>query len=156
QQSHTAEVDAIVRQLRAADPPAPLIQLTGDDPDGKEDLAVRVANELGLHLYVLDVGEGGALPPDMDLFETLWLREAALLPAALLTQCADGQPLSPLRRLLEAPQGLLLLGCRDPVGLRRASRVFEVHKPAPKEQLRLWKEALGPAAPKLNGALDSL
>jgi hypothetical protein len=155
-QSHAAESDAIVCQLRAADPPAPLIQLAGDDPDGKEDLAARVANELGLHLYVLDVGDGGAMPPDLDLFKTLWLREAALLPAALLVQCGDGPLPSSLRRFLEGSQGLLLLGVRDAVGLRCASRVFDVHKPAPKEQLRLWKEALGPVAPKLNGALDSL
>jgi len=154
-QSHAGVADAIVRELLAADRPAPLIQLAGDDADGKEELAARVANALGLHLYVLDVS-AGVMPSDLDLFQTLWLREAALLPASLLVQCGDGTLPLPLRRCLEGMQGLVLLGVRDAVGLRAPSRVFDVHKPAPKEQLRLWKEALGPVALKLNGALDRL
>jgi ATPase family associated with various cellular activities (AAA) len=155
-QSHGAEAKAIEELLMASAVPAPLMQLCGDDPDGKEDVAAQVAGKLGLHLYVLDGADAASSATELELFHILWSREAALLPAALLIQCGHRQPPPTLMRLLERQEGLVFVACRDPVNLRRRAYVFEVNKPEPCEQVRLWRAALGPAAIKLNGALDSL
>jgi ATPase family protein associated with various cellular activities (AAA)/winged helix domain-containing protein len=155
-QSHTVPAGAIESLLRSCATSAPLVQLCGDDPDGKEDVAARVAANLGLALYVIQSSDIPTVPAEVEQFHILWSREAALLPAALLIQCEETQPPRALLRLLERQGGLVFLAGRDPLRPRRRSAVFEVNKPAPLDQVGLWKAALGPAAGKLNGALDTL
>src|SRR5260221_4828963 len=67
--------------------PRSLIHLAGDDATGAEDVASTVAAQLGLQLLVLRAETLPAGAADLDSLITLWEREAALLPAALLVQC---------------------------------------------------------------------
>src|SRR5262249_9767453 len=58
--------------------------------------------------------------------------------------------------LSERLPGLLFLASREPIRLERACLRYEMNKPAPLAQKELWEKALGPAAPDLNGTVDSL
>ena len=60
------------------------------------------------------------------------------------------------RRLAERLQGIVIVASREPVRFNRAFLRFEVNKPQPPEQKRLWQQALGPAAAGFNGILDDL
>ncbi|HEU0297982.1 MAG TPA: ATP-binding protein [Longimicrobium sp.] len=153
---HAAHAAAAAAALRADQGPRPLVQLWGDDPQGQEDVAALAAAALGLQLYVLRAGDLPAGAAELDAFCTLWDREAALLPGALLVQC-DGAPAPPaLAQLAERTVGLVFSAAREPVPVGRPTLRLQVDKPGPLDQKRLWEQALGPAAAELNGALDAL
>ena len=102
--------------------------------------------------------EAEDLPPlgaDLDQFSILWQRESMLGPTALLIRCATGLNAS-ARTLAERLPGPVFLGSRDPMRLNRAFVRFEITKPKPVEQKRLWQNALGRAAKRFNGTLDDI
>lgn len=83
--SQQAQSDAIAAALlRHGALHWPAIQLAGDDPHGAEDIAAAMAARLGLQLHVMNVEDTRTSAAEIDSFVTLWEREAALLPAALL------------------------------------------------------------------------
>ncbi len=127
---------------RQAAPYAP-IQMTGDDPCGAEDIAAETAAALGLQLWVLRSENFPNSAAELDSFATLWEREAALLPAALFVQCGDAPPNSLLAALAERLTAPLLVSAREPLRLRRASRIHEIGKPDMPEQRALWRAAFG-------------
>jgi ATPase family associated with various cellular activities (AAA) len=134
----------------------PLLHLCGDDPNGQEDTATLAAIRAGRQLYVVRSGELPAVGPDLEAFAVLWQREAVLMPAALLVQCATGGYTAPARHLADRLQGLVFVASREPLRFDRPFVRFDVDKPQPTEQKRLWQQALGPAAALLNGTLDDL
>ena len=150
-------IAAEVTRLLASHPGrTPVIHFCGDDPDGQEDAATLTARQLGLELLVVaaeDLPTGGA---ELENFARLWEREAMLLGAALLIQIGSGDCTPSVRRLVERLPDLVFLASRAPVSLNRPGQRFDVDKPAPVEQKRLWSSALGPAAAGLNGSLDQL
>ncbi len=149
-------VAAQAAEALAAGPPAPgIVQLCGDDPSGQEDAAGIAAQSAGRQLLAAQAEDLPAPGADLDQFAILWQREALMGPSALLMQCAGGVTAS-ARHLAERLQGPAFLACREPVRLNRAVRRFEVDKPLPAEQKRLWQQALGAASAGLNGTLDNL
>jgi hypothetical protein len=153
---HEAAAMQAVRVLESYAEARPLLHLCGDDAHGQEDHAAAAARRTGRQLYVV---RGAALPapgPDLEQFAVLWQREALLVPAALLIQCAPDGYGPAARHLAERLQGLLFVASRDPVRFDRPFVRFEVDKPPPTEQKRLWQQALGPRAAALNGTLDDL
>jgi hypothetical protein len=92
--------------------------------------------------------------PDLDTLAALWRREARLLPALLLVH-ADATGLTPAtRQLVERLPVLAIVACRQTVPLSTASLRFDVDKPPPAEQRRLWTVALRNATPTLDTELD--
>jgi hypothetical protein len=79
-----------------------------------------------------------------------------LLSGALLIQCAPGGITPAARYLAERLPGRVILASREPIYLSRPFLRFDVDKPRPVEQKRLWERALGAAAANCNGALDDL
>jgi hypothetical protein len=150
-----ALVDRIVGTWQGHSPNSPL-HLASDDCAGAEDAAAFAAARLGLQLLVIRAEQLPGAAPELEHFLTLWQREAALLPAALLVQCADAAPSASVIVLTEHMHAPLFVASREPVRLRRALVSYELHKPDSAEQKRLWKSALGPTADGLNGTLDSL
>ncbi|HEY3860539.1 MAG TPA: AAA family ATPase [Verrucomicrobiae bacterium] len=133
-----------------------LIHFCGDDRDGQEDAAAMTARELGVQLLVAaadDLPQPGA---EMDKFVSLWEREAVLLRAALLIQIGGGECSPAFRRLAERLPHLVFVASREPISLNRPFTRFQVDKPPPAEQKRLWTGALGTAAAGLNGTLDDI
>jgi hypothetical protein len=138
----------------------PVLHLCGDDASGQEDTASAALEGTGENtsrqLFVARIEDLPAVGPDLDQFAVLWQREALLASGALLIQCGSDGLGAAARHLVERLQGIVFLASREPVGLNRALLRFEVNKPQPTEQKRLWQQALGPAAATFNGTLDDL
>jgi hypothetical protein len=153
---HQAVADQAVRVLQRYPHALPVLHLCGDDPQGQEDTACLVAHAYGWQLCTLHTEELSAVGLDVHQLATLWEREARLLPGALLLQCPAGGWSTSVRHLAERLPGPLFVASREPVRLSRAFVRFDVNKPPPTEQRRLWEQALGPAAGTYNGTLDAL
>jgi hypothetical protein len=152
---HKTIADEAIRILETWQLDPPVLHLCGDDPHGQEDAAGLAARRLGFRLLTVgaDVLPAGA---DLDLFALLWQREALLLPAALLIQCAPAGFTVSARHLAESLPGVLLLASREPLRLNRSFLRLDVNKPLPPAQKQLWERALRGAAVSLNGTLDRL
>jgi hypothetical protein len=154
--SHRDISEVIVNALYERNAPAHIIQLQGDDRDGQADIAAGVAAELGLQLHILRAEDIPANPIERDSFANLWQRESVLLSSALLIECRDQANSAAVSRLAGHLSGLLFVSSHDPLEQRHGTLRFTVNKPAAPEQRRLWQQALGPAAQKLNGSLDGV
>jgi SpoVK/Ycf46/Vps4 family AAA+-type ATPase len=153
---HVAAATQIAHVLEPYLQYAPIVHVCGDDPNGQDDTATVAAMRAGRQLYVVRSGELPAVGPDLEQLSVLWQREAALVPAALLIQCETGGYTASTRHLADRLQGLVFVASREPLRFDRPFVRFDVNKPQPTEQKRLWQQALGPAAAALNGALDDL
>jgi ATPase family associated with various cellular activities (AAA) len=134
----------------------PLLHLCGDDPNGQEDAATVAALRCARELYVVRGDELPAPGSDLEQFLSLWQREASLIPAALLIQCQPGGYGASARRLAERLPGVVFVASGEPLRFDRPFMRFEVNKPLPLEQKRLWQQVLGRRAAGLNGMIDDL
>lgn len=154
--AHGAIVAAAVSVLTERERLPSVIQFCGDDADGQEDVAALVATQLGLQLYTLRADDLPTDSAEIDALATLWDRESALLPGALLIRCDTALAAGAVERFTERATGLLFVSAPAPVRLRRMGQRFDVHKPDVLEQKRLWEHALGAATARMNGTLDLL
>ncbi len=154
--AHREAAHSISEGLRARDTLYPIIQLIGDDRDGQSDTATDVAAGLGLQLHCLRAEDIPAGVHELDAVAVLWQRESALLVSALLIECSERPNGAAVARLAERMGGLLFVASQEPLELRGSSLRFTVNKPDAPDQRRLWEQALGPAARRLNGALDGV
>jgi hypothetical protein len=152
--THWQVAARVARALGAS--PQPAVQLCGDDPDGQQDVAAHAAQERSWQLFTLHEADVPPPGPELNQLIMLWEREARLLPAALLLRCPSGALSAAARHAAERLAGPLFLGCGEAERLDRPSLRFDVNKPPPVEQKRLWQFALGPASEKLDGTLDVL
>jgi hypothetical protein len=155
-ENHQRLATRMAHLFQTCDDHLPVLQLCGDDPHGQEDTAALTAHLVGRYLFVLRAEDIPAAGPDLEQLLYLWERETFLLPAALLIHCGAGQLTPSARRLIETLSGILLLAGREPVRLNRSCLRFDVNKPEPAEQKRLWQVTLGDAAINFNGALDAV
>ncbi|CAH1905565.1 ATPase [Candidatus Nitrotoga sp. HW29] len=147
---------AILKALQERNAPVPVIQLLGDDRDGQADITASVAAELGMQLHILHAEDIPAGVHERNAFTVLWQRESALLSSALLIECRDQVNAAVVTRLAENLNGLLFISSHNPLELQRNTLRFTVNKPDATDQKRLWQQALGSAAQKLNGSLDGV
>ena len=147
---------AILDGLHEHIAPVPIIQMLGDDRDGQADIAASVAAELGMQLHILHAEDIPAGVHERNAFAVLWQRESALLSSALLIECRDQANITAVTWLTEYLSGLLFVASNDPLELQRSTLRFTVNKPGPADQRRLWQQALGSAATKLNDVLDGV
>jgi len=155
-ESHQEVAGQVLRLLENHPVRPPVIHLCGDDPEGQEDTAGLIAGTLGLQLLVVAAEELPTAGPDLEKWMSQWAREERLWPAALLIQLGHEDLTPTVRRLANRLPNLVFLSSREPVGLHRPVRRFEVNKPQPVEQRALWAEALGPAAAHFNGTLSQV
>ena len=134
----------------------PVVNFCGDDPEGQDDVASMVAAQSGRQLLVLAAEDLPSFGPEMEKFLCLWEREMVISQGALLIQFRSGEFTAPARRLTERVHGLVFLASREPISLNRPLVRFDVEKPQPVEQRRLWVSALESCAADFNGALDEL
>ncbi len=132
------------------------LHFCGDDPRGQQDVAAIAAEQIECYLYILRAEDIPAAGPDLDQFTMLWEREAPLLRGVLLIACGDGGLSAAGRQVVERIQAPLMLSSRETLRFHRPSRRFEVNKPQPAGQKRLWQRALGTEASKLEPMLDNL
>ena len=153
---HRRIADQLIRLTESYPNPSLVIHLCGDDPHGQEDIAALVADKAGSQLFTLRTEELPAIGSELDLLALLWQREAVLLPGALLVQCGAAGFTASASHFIERMPGVVFVGSREPVRMDRTFVRFDVAKPGPTEQKRLWKTALRSAKENLNGALDDV
>lgn len=139
---HEAVAEEIRRVLSADAGGSLVLHLCGDDPQGQEDVATLAIHGAGRQLFIARGEDLPAPGPDLDLFEILWQREALLLRGALMVQCGCSGVNASARQLAEKLPGNVVLGSWEPVSLSRRFLRFDVDKPKPAEQKRLWQRAL--------------
>jgi hypothetical protein len=159
--SHAALAARVAEAWTDAAAP-PLVQLVGPDEEGRRAVAAAAAAAAGLRLFAVQADALPAGAAELEAFARLWEREAALTGAALLVDAgrldpADAPRAAAVERLAERVGGAVALAARDRARpVRRPTLTLEVPRPAAAEQRALWREALGGAAPGLNGAVDRL
>jgi hypothetical protein len=153
---HREVSEQALRLIRTDSGRVPVIHLFGDDALGQEDVSALVAAESGLRLYVVKADELPPVGPELDQFLLLWSRESLLLPGALLIQCALNGLTGAGQYVAERLQGLLFISSNEPINLNCAFLRFDVDKPGPAEQRRLWEAALGKHALPTNAVMDDL
>jgi hypothetical protein len=153
---HQLVADQIMTVLNKGQERLPLFHLCGNDSHGQEDIAAVASYAAGRYPFVMRTEDIPAAAADLEQFALLWERESILLPAGLLIQCGSTGVTASARRLAETFPGLVLLASREPVRLNRPFIRFDVEKPAPAEQRRLWTNALSTATLNLNGALETV
>jgi hypothetical protein len=155
-EAHQAAVDSIAAALDELEPPLPVLQLWGGDLHGKRDVAARLAGRCGLLLHAIAAEDIPAGAHEVELLASLWERETALFDSALLVECAEAAPGTSARRFVERVGGLTLVALREPATFARSELRYQVEKPDRRDQLRLWEQALGSAAPRLGSALEGV
>jgi hypothetical protein len=151
---HDATAEAVATALERRDPPMPVVQLHGDDPDGQEDVAARAAARLGLNLYLLRAADVPVDPGECATLAALWEREAALTHSALLVRAEDNA--GGLARFAERVAGLVFVAGEHSLELRRSALCYAVRRPAQESQRGLWQAALGSASAALDGQVDGV
>jgi SpoVK/Ycf46/Vps4 family AAA+-type ATPase len=151
---HEATAAQLARMLQPHG--GPILHLCGDDPGGQEDIATVAAMRAGRRIFVACGAELPAIGPELAQFAALWRREELLMPAALLIQCTPEGYGPAARHLAERMPGVLFVASGEPLRFERPFLRFDVNKPPPAEQKRLWQKALGERAASFNGALDDL
>jgi AAA+ superfamily predicted ATPase len=148
--------EEIGQLLGAEDGPLPVVQLSGDDPHGQEDVAARAAERLGANLHAIAASDLPSSLHESDALTTLWLREAALSGSALLIERADGASQEVVQRFVDRIGGLVFVSGREPLQLRRPTLRYSVDRPNAPEQRQLWRVLLGAAGERLDGELDGV
>jgi hypothetical protein len=138
----------------------PVVQLSGPDPAACRSVAAAAAAEVGMGLLALQAGDVPQGAVDRELVVRLWEREAVLTRSVLLVECGeDGVEAAnePARRLLGEVGGLAAVSSRHPFPLPQTSRVrVELPPLRAQEQEELWAGLLGPAASRMNGAVERI
>jgi hypothetical protein len=141
--------------------PLPVLELTGAGAAGRRAVASWACGRLGLELRLLRAAGLPAGATEIEGLARLWEREAALASSALYVEVEDGEDPareSALGRFLDVLRSPVLVAARERCrpGVRSVL-TFEVAPPDGREQLLLWREALGPeVAQRLDGRLDAV
>ena len=162
--SHQAVADEVARTWARAEGRAawPGVQLCGGETGSRRAVAAAACRALGLNLRLMSSAAVPHTPPELELFVHLWEREAALTPSGLLLECDDLDPVdaageSSVKRLIDTLRSPLLISLRERRRTGERSLLwFDVPRAAAREQLEMWKEALGSAATTLNGTVEKL
>jgi hypothetical protein len=138
-----------------------LIQLCGEDPAANIAVAAEAAAVLGVVLYRLEPERLPASPADAETLARLWEREAALSGAALLIEGesldrGEASWIAAVASLADRIATPVMVAGREQRQLgHRAGATIDVPAPTMAEQIALWRDALGTAAP-VDNELDRL
>ena len=133
----------------------PLLLLSGNDVHGQQDVAVTLAQVLGISLLRLHAADIPALPHEQQALASLWQRESALLGCGLLVYQDDDNE-AHLSRFVERLNGFVVISGKTVPQLDLPSLRFIVDKLDSPGQRRLWLSALGDKAQPLLEAVDGI
>lgn len=137
----------------------PVIQLSGNDPDGALSIAAMACALLGVQLHQIRATDIPTATTDREAMTCLWEREAILSQSALLLNCTDLDSSNQRATLafLEALPSMTIVLVHEPLDLRdRPNLRLDVQKPTSSEQYDLWQTTLNTLTPDFNGHLSAL
>lgn len=145
--SQQRDVDKVIEALHANNgkQKIPVIELLGHDTASKRLVAGRIANGLGMTLFIINLKSIPDQNGDFETFVRLWERESLLMPLALyidVNSPGDAEQ-SLLKRFLTRNNGVTFVGIEE-VGVDASEQRIsvEINKPTPREQQRLWSDLL--------------
>ena len=160
--SHKALADKIMNIILSGQPDLPLIRLDGKDNSEKKEIAAEICSRLNQQLYCMYAHAMPDNPKELDFLLRKWNREAALGAGSLFIDCtgADKANYVQIRSITdfcEQSRSLTFVGCTylKPEPDRRTT-IFEIGKPSPDEQFRLWKSSLNSHAAVLEDPIRKL
>jgi hypothetical protein len=117
--------------------------LCGGEPTLRLEIAAAAARKAGRVLFGIDAEVLPATPEGCEALARLWMREAALLPLALMV-AAGGEEAAPVRRFVDRLTLPCAIGTDAPAprGLAALPTIPVAH-PAGAAQERAWRAALG-------------
>ncbi|MBV9545813.1 MAG: ATP-binding protein, partial [Chloroflexi bacterium] len=127
----------------------PIVQLWGDDPEARREVAAAACAALQIELAVLPSRLVPTDPTELQGLIRLWQRESALSGCALLLDCGEPDAGESGRewvadRFLDSVGGPVLVSTpQRRRNLRRWSVTLEVARPSRGEQADLWSAAVG-------------
>jgi hypothetical protein len=137
----------------------PAIQLCGNEPAAKRDVAAAACALVGLELQLMGARQLPNGAAEIDAFLRLWDRESALSAGSLLIEWDDDGPEGHseglLGRMMDSVRSPLFISTRSPRQCGRRAVTLEVTPPSAQEQVEIWKGALA-SIPCLNGAVTEL
>ncbi len=137
--------------------PSPIIQLTGGQHTSKQIISSTACTELGLQIHTIQSRDIPLNPVERDALSRLWEREAVLSESALLVNCETLENQAEVMSFLENTHGIIVVSTHESIPLHeRSSLSIEVPKSSTQEQLKLWHQAIGAKAKKLNGQLEHI
>jgi hypothetical protein len=136
----------------------PVMQLTRGERNDKRSIVTEACARLGWKLGCISAENIPAGPSDCEQLARLWERVAALDRCILYIDAEQKESLShAVTAFAEHVQSPVVIGSRERiVSLLKPVMSFDVEKPTPKEQLALWRAALGQSAVTLDGALETI
>jgi hypothetical protein len=146
----------------SSDGPLPVVQLCGEDVEGKRAIAAAACSALGLAVNVVPAQALPVAPSELDGLLRLLGREAALGHCATLLDCdrldpGDSARAYAVTTMSEELRGPLVMASREQRRLcRRLSLPLHVDRPTAAEQASLWQVVLGAAGDSLNGQVQAL
>jgi AAA+ superfamily predicted ATPase len=159
--SHRAVAEQVASVWSQAEgaPDLPVIELCGSETANKRPIAAVASELIGLRLHTVPAWSLPNSAVEIEGFLRLWEREAVLGTTALLLECDDVETpaASSTARLLESIRSPVIISARSPWKCPgRVLALFDVAHPTRSEQAELWRSALIPAFPDLNGEVERL
>lgn len=154
--AHRQTAATILSAIEAGRSSSGLVLLTGDDLQGQGDVAAFMASELGLQLYLLPAALVPTSASEIEALAVLWQREAFLLHAALLVECAEHEVPKQAGSFVDQLGGLVFVIGQELPSFARPAVSQVVNRPQAVEQRALWEQALGQDAALVNGSLDGV
>lgn len=142
-------------------PTPPLIELFGEDDSGKRAIAGQASRALRMPLRIMQVADIPTAAGERETIARLWERETILSGGVLLIAAETEEGLSEMKhatlslvRRLRVP---LAITTREPRGsYGRPVLKLEVNRPVLAEQQALWRDAIEPLMPNVNGEIEAL
>lgn len=132
----------------------PVIQLCGQDPSDRRDVAAAACEQLGLRLMVLPASLMPGESRELENLARLWEREAALEGSALLLECKGAS--EHLQLFVERVRSALMVSSRDRLsGWQKDTVTFDVERPLQAEQRQFWREVANVADSSLADSLTA-
>jgi uncharacterized tellurite resistance protein B-like protein len=146
--AHETQVERLIAESQVVDGPAFVVQLGGDDAEGRRDVAAALAQASQRLLFAIAQADIPAGAAEQEAMAVLWQREAVLLPAALLIEADErhGNDASALQRFVQRLRGLVIVSSRDRLlgtTAAPAHAYAQIDKPDAAAQAALWLQALG-------------
>jgi hypothetical protein len=151
--SHEKVAETAVDALHRCDA-WPVVQLVGDDLPAQQDVASRIAACCRLRLRIMRGTDLPVAAHETAALAALWNRDSLLLDSALLVQAGDANA-HVIAHFVGRLAGLAFVATSSVLPAVEGL-VLQVPRLEPPEQERLWREALGSAAQRLNGSIDAV
>jgi ATPase family associated with various cellular activities (AAA)/Winged helix domain, variant len=140
----------------------PVVQLVGEGASDKQGIAAAASRALGLRPFVLRAAGLPTAPGELEQLSRHVEREGVLAQSVMVLECeeldeSDQPRIAAVARFVERTMGAMFVTTRERRPTQqRASVAFEVPRPTAAEQRVAWTNALGEAAPRLDGAIEQL